>query len=75
MVENSKDEHCKVDASTFYSFWEHGYYHGENIIEKTFSGYQKKLFLNDHEKVDTFIRFMKVNPTKRPIKMSCDGIE
>ena len=60
-------------TSTYLNLYEHGYYHNDNIINSTFGSYQEQVSLDDDD-IDTFIHFMKANPTKHLTKLHCKSI-
>lgn len=62
-----------VPISMYLNLWEHGYYHNDHIINDTILHYEMQLSLTDSD-TNTFVRFMKANPTKHLTKLHCNSI-
>ena len=62
-----------VPISMYFNLWEHGYYHNDHIINDTILHYEMQLSLTDSD-TNTFVRFMKANPTKHLTKLHCNSI-
>ena len=60
-------------TSTYFTLYEHGYYHNDDIINNIFGSYQEQVSLKNDD-IDAFIRFMKANPTKHLTSLNCNSI-
>ena len=70
-IATNQDNHAPT--STYFSLWNHGYYHNDNIIDDLFGYYEEYVSLKNDD-IELFLRFMKENPTKHLTKLHCDRI-